>query len=178
MTRSQAPEAPSDVVKPESRSRRVFGRDITNATTAAPTTASLNKPVVFSMPGAQQAAMEVNPAFAGRDYMQRPADDIDSRDMGNPLLATTYVNEMYDNFAVLEREIQVNSNYMKETQAHISEKMRAILVDWMVEVHIKFKQVPETLYLTIQLIDRFLELKSVRRSKLQLVGVACLFVSD
>ena len=122
--------------------------------------------------------MEVNPAFAGRDYMQRPADDIDSRDMGNPLLATTYVNEMYDNFAVLEREIQVNSNYMKETQAHISEKMRAILVDWMVEVHIKFKQVPETLYLTIQLIDRFLELKSVRRSKLQLVGVACLFVSD
>ena len=98
--------------------------------------------------------------------------------MGNPLLATTYVNEMYDNFAVLEKEIQVNSNYMKDVQGHISEKMRAILVDWMVEVHIKFKQVPETLYLTVQLIDRFLELKSVRRSKLQLVGVACLFVSE
>ena len=31
-------------------------------------------------------------------------------------------------------------------QAHINEKMRAILIDWLVEVHLKFKLVPETLY--------------------------------
>ena len=36
--------------------------------------------------------------------------------------------------------------------------------------------VPETLYLTVDLIDRFLEKKQVRRSKLQLVGVAALLV--
>lgn len=46
-----------------------------------------------------------------------------------------------------------------------------------VEVHLKFKMVPETLYLTIILIDRYLEKVKVRRSKLQLVGVASLLVS-
>lgn len=47
--------------------------------------------------------------------------------------------------------------YMEKTQPDINEKMRAILVDWLVEVHLKFKLVPESLYLTINLIDRFLE---------------------
>jgi cyclin B len=46
-----------------------------------------------------------------------------------------------------------------------------------VEVHLKFKMVPESLYMTVSIIDRFLQLKQVRRSKLQLVGVASLLVS-
>ena len=110
-------------------------------------------------------------------YMMRPVDDIDSRDSGNPLLCTAYVNEMYAIFFDQERDMQVanTQNYMPNQQ-HINEKMRAILVDWMVEVHLKFKMVPETLYLTINLIDRYLQRKTVRRSKLQLVGVACLMV--
>eukprot|EP00975_Prorocentrum_lima_P053234 11165768-Prorocentrum_lima.AAC.1 len=37
--------------------------------------------------------------------------------------------------------------------------------------------VPESLYITIQVIDRYLSLKTVRRSKLQLVGVASLLVA-
>jgi cyclin B len=44
--------------------------------------------------------------------------------------------------------------------------MRAILIDWLVEVHLKFKLVPETLYLTVNLIDRYLELVVVNREKL------------
>jgi G2/mitotic-specific cyclin-B, other len=35
--------------------------------------------------------------------------------------------------------------------------MRAILVDWLIEVHLKFKLLPETLYITINVIDRYLE---------------------
>ena len=62
-------------------------------------------------------------------------------------------------------------------QPHINEKMRAILVDWLVEVHLKFKLVPETLYLTVNLIDRFLELETVERSRLQLVGVTGLLLA-
>jgi hypothetical protein len=56
--------------------------------------------------------------------------------------------------------------YMEKTQPDINEKMRAILVDWLVEVHLKFKLVPESLYLTINLIDRFLEKEQVNRQKL------------
>ena len=46
-----------------------------------------------------------------------------------------------------------------------------------IEVHQKFRCVPETLYLTVNLIDRFLEIENVERSKLQLVGVTALLVS-
>lgn len=42
-------------------------------------------------------------------------------------------------------------------QIDINEKMRAILVDWIIEVHLKFRLLPETLFLTIGLIDRYLE---------------------
>jgi G2/mitotic-specific cyclin-B, other len=55
--------------------------------------------------------------------------------------------------------------------------MRAILIDWLVEVHLKFKLLPETLYLTVNLIDRFLSLQQINRNKLQLVGVTCLLIA-
>ena len=41
--------------------------------------------------------------------------------------------------------------------------MRAILVDWLVDVHLKFKLVDETLFLTVNLIDRYLEKAQVTR---------------
>jgi hypothetical protein len=44
-----------------------------------------------------------------------------------------------------------------ERQVDINEKMRSILIDWLVEVHLKFKLVPESLFLTINLIDRYIE---------------------
>lgn len=56
--------------------------------------------------------------------------------------------------------------------------MRAILVDWLVEVHLKFKLVPETLYLTVNLIDRYLELVQVPRQKLQLIGVTAMLIAS
>ena len=34
--------------------------------------------------------------------------------------------------------------------------MRAILIDWLIEVHMKFKLMPETLFLTVTLIDKYL----------------------
>jgi cyclin B len=53
-----------------------------------------------------------------------------------------------------------------ESQLDINEKMRAILIDWLIEVHLKFKLVPESLYLTVNLIDRYLEKDQVNRQKL------------
>ncbi|KAF6157588.1 hypothetical protein GIB67_037161 [Kingdonia uniflora] len=50
--------------------------------------------------------------------------------------------------------------------------MRAIFFDWLVEVHSKFKPLPQTHYLTAHIVDRFLSLRSVSRIELQLVGIA------
>lgn len=106
-------------------------------------------------------------------------------------------------------------------QVEINEKMRGILVDWLVEVHLKFKVrrrrwpptastqdtlslvlvhlavsnmprscapltlscvsaapavflqlMPETLYLTCNIIDRYLAIRNVTRKRLQLVSLA------
>lgn len=65
-----------------------------------------------------------------------------------------------------------------EAQRDINSRMRAILVDWLVEVHYKFRLEPETLYLTIALIDRFLERKGVVRQRLQLVGVTAMLMAS
>jgi cyclin B len=65
-----------------------------------------------------------------------------------------------------------------EDQQYINERMRSILVDWLVEVHLKFKLVPETLYLTINIIDRYLAKTEVTRPKLQLVGVTALLIAS
>lgn len=62
-------------------------------------------------------------------------------------------------------------------QNDINAKMRAILIDWLVEVHMKFRLVPETLYLCVNIIDRYCKLVQVRRSKLQLVGVTALLIA-
>jgi len=63
-------------------------------------------------------------------------------------------------------------------QVDINEKMRAILVDWIIEVHLKFKLLPETLFLTINLIDRYLERVQIKRNNLQLVGVTAMLIAS
>jgi hypothetical protein len=103
-------------------------------------------------------------------------DDIDARDAEDPLCATAFVQDMYEYFRVKEISSSVPPTYM-DAQPHINERMRSILVDWLVEVHLKFKLVPETLYLCVNIIDRFLALQEVSRPKLQLLGVTALLVA-
>ena len=62
-------------------------------------------------------------------------------------------------------------------QETLNSMMRAILVDWIVEVHQKFHLVPETLYLTVNIIDRYLSMVVVERKLLQLVGVTALLLA-
>ena len=52
------------------------------------------------------------------------------------------------------------------------------MIDWLVDVHLKFKLVPETLYLTVNLIDRYLSMETVSKEKLQLVGVTCMLIAS
>ena len=40
-----------------------------------------------------------------------------------------------------------------QTQPEINEKMRSTIIDWLVDVHLKFDLSPETLYLTVNIIS-------------------------
>jgi len=62
-------------------------------------------------------------------------------------------------------------------QADINGRMRAILIDWLIEVHMKYRLRTETLFMAVSLLDRYLSLESVARRRLQLVGVVVLFIA-
>ena len=87
------------------------------------------------------------------------------------------MNSIYSYYYRVEGVTAVSPTYMG-AQADINDKMRAILVDWLVEVHLKFKLMPETLFLTVNLIDRYLAVAPVTRKNLQLVGVTAMLLAS
>eukprot|EP00501_MAST-03F_sp_TOSAG23-6_P000394 GSMAST32.ASY1.ANO1.406.1 assembled CDS len=133
-------------------------------------------------PGVKKPSLRTKPEV---DVVKKPTGesdatnvhDIDAGDRSNPQAVTEYVNDIFAYFRKIESRNGPSPTYMKD-QPHINEKMRAILVDWLVEVHLKFKLMPETLFLTVNLIDRFLERKVVARQRLQLVGVTCMLLAS
>jgi len=129
-------------------------------------------PVVASQPCAHEnvVAPKARRASSG-------LPDIDSGDKGNHLAAADFVKHIFAFYSKMEPRVQVSPDYMTR-QNDINDKMRAILIDWLVDVHLKFKLMPETLYLTVNLIDRFLEVKQVTRKHLQLVGVTAMLVAS
>lgn len=93
------------------------------------------------------------------------------------LFASEYASEIFQYLKQAELKNRPKPGYMKK-QPDINHSMRAILVDWLVEVAEEYKLLPQTLYLTINYIDRFLSAMSVLRGKLQLVGTACMLVAS
>ena len=92
-------------------------------------------------------------------------DLVDRKKFFNPHFVAEHANYIYEHCLDTEGYCQPNPRYMVR-QTDINASMREILVDWLVEVHLKFKLLPETLYLTVNLIDRYLEKMNVMRNKL------------
>ncbi|KAJ9519007.1 hypothetical protein QJQ45_026315 [Haematococcus lacustris] len=153
----------------------------TGSTAAAPRTRSQTALAARQQPGMSMSSLlqsrsEAAVTIKAAVPPASPLPDIDSEDRNNPLAETEYVNDIYSYYRRIEPKYRVSSTYMT-SQADINDKMRAILVDWLVEVHLKFKLMPETLYLTINVIDRYLEQKPVTRRNLQLVGVTAMLIA-
>ena len=89
-----------------------------------------------------------------------------------------YLNEIYSNLLYDEKEIKLNPKigYMK-MQNDINEQMRAILIDWLIEVHYRFRLKSETLFQTVWIIDTYLSMYPIIRARLQLLGIASLLIS-
>ncbi|KAG8654508.1 cyclin-B2-4 isoform X2 [Manihot esculenta] len=110
------------------------------------------------------------------DVVEEPVVDIDSCDKNNPLAVVEYIDDLYNFYMKAEKSSCVSPSYM-EQQCDINERMRGILIDWLIEVHYKFELMDETLYLTVNVIDRFLAVHPVVRKKLQLVGVTAMLLA-
>lgn len=182
--------------RPASASRNALG-DLTNIVVSArastsqakasarpadrPSTAPLpsQPPVATTLAWAHVApsAPEATPTFQlAAPTIEQP--QIYAEDAQAVQAVAIYAPQIYEK--MFEDEVQAllpRPDYM-DLQPDLNGKMRAILVDWLVEVHMKYRLRPETLGLTVNLVDRYLSCAVVTRKRLQLVGVTAIFVAS
>merc|ERR1711887_50875 len=111
-----------------------------------------------------------------RPALPKGVNNIDTDE--NPQLCAEYAQDMYVYLKQKETRYTVPTNYLCNTRT--TAKMRTVLLDWLVDVQQQFKLLQETLYLTISIIDRFLnkEGAKISRDKLQLVGVTAMLIAS
>jgi G2/mitotic-specific cyclin 3/4 len=107
--------------------------------------------------------------------LNRSPEDVEDEQWDTSMVAE-YGEEIFEYMHALEERLKPNASYM-DHQAEIQWSMRSVLVDWLVQVHNRFTLLPETLFLAINYVDRFLSCKVVSLGKLQLVGATALFVA-
>ncbi|KAM9375043.1 G2/mitotic-specific cyclin-B2 [Phaethornis superciliosus] len=110
------------------------------------------------------------------DVLLNNVEDIDAEDWENPQLCSDYVKDIYLYLRELELQQSVHPCYLDGKM--INGRMRAILVDWLVQVHSRFQLLQETLYMCVAIMDRFLQGHPVARKRLQLVGVTALLLAS
>lgn len=106
-----------------------------------------------------------------------PKPPCDLKHTDDDLHFVSYVDDIYSYLRDRECMFRPNCNYM-DAQGDINDRMRSILVNWLIEVHEKFRLRSSTLYLTVSIVDRFLSRCQVTRSKLQLVGCVAMLLAS
>jgi G2/mitotic-specific cyclin 3/4 len=114
---------------------------------------------------------------AAKEFVEatRPPEDIEDEQWDTSMVAE-YGEEIFSYMHELEDRMSPNARYMDQ-QTEIQWSMRAVLMDWVIQVHQRFNLLPETLFLTVNYIDRFLSCKVVSLGKLQLVGATAIFIA-
>ena len=90
-----------------------------------------------------------------------------------------YIDDILDNLIKEEKNIkhEINPNYFN-VQNEINQKMRSILIDWIIDVVNKFNFREETIYISIYIIDNYLTKKIIKRKFLQLLGITSLLIAS
>lgn len=101
--------------------------------------------------------------------------DIDAGDAKDILAAVEYVEDIYKSYKLVESESRPH-DYM-DSQPDLNKTEREILVDQLILLHDTRKLMPKTLYLTINILDRFLSVETVPGKKFRLVGMAAIHVA-
>ncbi|KIO30129.1 hypothetical protein M407DRAFT_55418, partial [Tulasnella calospora MUT 4182] len=104
-------------------------------------------------------------------------EDLTPEDSDDPVMGGEYVSEIYDYLRKLEVTAMPDPDFM-ERQSEFTWKARGILADWMMKVHSTFRLLPETYWLAMNLLDRFLSRRTVTLAKAQLLGTSCLIIAS
>ncbi|KAJ2800283.1 G2/mitotic-specific cyclin, partial [Coemansia furcata] len=103
-------------------------------------------------------------------------DDIDADDSDDPLMVSEYITDIIEYLRERELEMMPNPAYMGK-QKELTWDMRRVLVNWIIETHYQLRMLPETLFLAINILDRFLSKRQVAVCKFQLVGLTALMLA-
>ena len=108
-----------------------------------------------------------------------PFKYFDIRKVNNSQIPKEYINIIYYNLLKEEQKgISPMPDYTcLSRQPEINDKIRGILVDWLIDVHYKLHFTDETLFITISIIDRFLSVSEIKRVKFQLLGITALMIA-
>ncbi|KAJ3516781.1 hypothetical protein NLJ89_g908 [Agrocybe chaxingu] len=91
-------------------------------------------------------------------------------------LEEEYQDEVHRYMLDMER-FTMSSTQSMDQQPEIKWHMRPCLVDFLVEIHFTFRLRPETLYLTLNIVDRYVSRRVVYIKHYQLVGCAALWIA-
>jgi cyclin B len=130
----------------------------------------------FSFQRTDEEKLEIFRTMCNVELLQNRLNSVDLETLDIPEEVSEYADDILGNMRRSEQDHLPHYGYMK-AQPDVNEKMRAILIDWLIEVHFKFKLLPETLFITVNIIDRFLEAKTIERQRLQLLGVTSMWIA-
>lgn len=118
------------------------------------------------------------PATSNRQKKERVPERVHAEVVGidREIQYVEYCDEVYTYLLHREKLYKIEENFMAHSPA--TPKMRGILIDWLIQVHTRFHLLPETLHLTIYLLDIMLSRTRVDKNELQLVGVASMLVAS
>ncbi|XP_039764484.1 G2/mitotic-specific cyclin-B3 isoform X2 [Pararge aegeria] len=109
--------------------------------------------------------------------------DFDKENWSDPLQVSRYAMDIFTYLKSREPHFLID-DYLQRMKG-ITSWMRALLVDWMVEVQESFELNHETLYLAVKLVDLYLTKSSrtqpekdhLSKEELQLLGASALFIA-
>ncbi|KAG7748441.1 hypothetical protein KL912_002346 [Ogataea haglerorum] len=122
------------------------------------------------------ASIEAELTAVVRKFFREDPDPGDE-DTWDVSMVAEYGPEIFNYMRDLEIKYAPYSHYVPDIQSEITWENRATLMNWIVQVHARFNLLPETLFLAVNLIDRFLSKRAISLSRFQLCGAIALFIA-
>lgn len=170
---------PKDLFIPQVKTSPHVSSTATESTTGISSTSTMSSMSKFSTTNNSSACeSSSNKPFSPWDKRTQneitPLEDIE-KDHNYQFFNSVYAKDIFTYMKQREEKF-ILKKYMNR-QTDINSDMRAILVDWLVEVQMTFEVSHETLYLAVKLVDHYLMEVICKRDKLQLIGSTAFLIA-
>lgn len=145
--------------------KRIFGRDITNLDKRLKKNVSIYEKVPVATK--VETKTRSRSLYGHKEVLPNASVMLPARDA-----IMDYKQEVMD-FVVRLQKVEPH-----DTQKHVTEKMRQILIDWLVDVHDSFELKEQTLYLALSYLSDYASLREISKEDYQLAGIACLWIAS